>query len=307
MIPDYQSLMRPALACLADGGIHTTREVVAKVADEFGLTDQERAELIPSGRQRTIDNRVGWAITYFVQAGLVTRPKRAHVTITSDGIALLKTHQRIDNKVLEQFESFRAFKSRTKKTKAERPDSTSLETQDVLTAEYTPLGLVEQAVSANRAAVEAEILQAAQLLNPYAFEELVIRLLRAMGYGKSGSLERTGASGDAGVDGIISQDPLGLDRIYVQAKRYAIENPVGRPAIQAFMGALAEKQGDRGVFITTSRFTADACRAAEKMNARIELIDGAKLAELMVAYGVGIQEEYSVSLYRIDEDYFDSL
>ena len=152
-----------------------------------------------------------------------------------------------------------------------------------------------------------EVLKKALILSPTGFEDLVIRLLEAMGYGRAGSVERTSATGDAGVDGIISQDPLGLDRIYVQAKRYAEERTVDRPRIHEFAGALLGKQGDRGVFITTSRFTQGAHNEAERINARIELIDGARLPRLLVQYGVGVQELHTVVLHRIDEDFFEEI
>jgi len=173
--------------------------------------------------------------------------------------------------------------------------------------EATPNDLIEQAVSTNRAAVEGEVLTKALALSPTGFEDLVIRLLERMGYGRAGSVERTSATGDAGVDGIISQDPLGLDRIYVQAKRYAEERSIDRPRIHEFAGALLGRQGDRGVFITTSKFSPGARAEAERINARIELIDGTRLAGLLVTYGVGVQAEQSVTLYRLDEDFFESL
>ena len=303
MIPDFQTLMQPVLALLADGTVRRSREVKDAMADEFGLTDSERAELLPSGRQRTIDNRVGWSLTYLSQAGLVARPNRGHVVITDDGRAALATNPtRVDMKTLEAYPAYLAFRDRTREKSA--ATATPAEVEAI---EATPSDLVEQALSTNRAAVEGEVLQAALALSPTGFEDLVIRLLERMGYGKAGSVERTSASGDAGVDGIISQDPLGLDRIYVQAKRYAEDRTIDRPKIHEFAGALLGKQGDRGVFITTSRFSAGAVQEAERINARIELIDGRRLAELLVAYGVGVQADQTVTLYRLDEDFFDGL
>jgi restriction system protein len=170
-----------------------------------------------------------------------------------------------------------------------------------------PEELIQRAVDENRAAVESEILDKALAVDPATFERLVLRLLEAMGYGKSGRTEHSGKPGDGGIDGIISQDPLGLDRVYMQAKRYARDNVVQRPAIQGFIGALFGAQGDRGVFITTSSFTAGARHEAERVNARIVLIDGDRLAELMVRHGVGVQAESTAVLHRIDEDFFDSL
>ncbi len=273
------------------------------MAEEFRLTDVERKAMLPSGRQRTMDNRVGWALTYLTQAGLVSRPSRGQVVISDVGRAALSVNPgRIDMKTLESYPSYVEFRERTRKAPVPLP---SVAVAPI--AEATPSDLIEQAVSTNRAAVEGEVLQSALALSPTGFEDLVIRLLERMGYGKAGSVERTSASGDAGVDGIISQDPLGLDRIYVQAKRYAEGRTIDRPRIHEFAGALLGKQGDRGVFITTSRFSTGARQEAERINARIELIDGPRLAELLVAYGVGVQVEQTVTLYRLDEDFFDTL
>jgi restriction system protein len=302
-IPDFQTLMRPILAYLEDGAMRRSRDIKIAMADQFELSDVERAEVLPSGRQRTIDNRVGWSLTYLSQAGLVSRPSRGNVVITDEGHAALKANNsRIDMKTLEAYPAYLEFRDRTR----EKTSPTSLQV-DNEPSEATPNDLVEQAVAANRAAVEGEVLQMALGLTPTGFEDLVIRLLERMGYGKAGSVERTSASGDAGIDGIISQDPLGLDRIYVQAKRYAEERTIDRPKIHEFAGALLGKQGDRGVFITTSRFSAGATQEAERINARIELINGQRLAELLVTYGVGVQTEQTVLLYRLDEDYFESL
>lgn len=305
MIPDFQTLMRPVLAHLSDGTPRRSRDVKDAMADQFQLTGAERAELLPSGRQRTIDNRVGWALTYLSQAGLVARPSRGIVQITDQGqAALVANATRVDMRTLEDYPSYREFKERTRK------DSTPGAPSPVSAPEVshaTPSELVEQAVAANRAAVEGEVLKSALTLSPTGFEDLVIRLLERMGYGKAGSIRRTSASGDAGVDGIISQDPLGLDRVYVQAKRYSEDRTIDRPKIHEFAGALLGKQGDRGVYITTSRFSAGAREEAERINARIELIDGARLAELLVEYGVGVQAQDTITLYRLDEDFFETL
>jgi restriction system protein len=295
--------MRPILAHLADGAVHRSREVKDAMADQFQLTDAERAELLPSGRQRTIDNRVGWALTYLTQAGLAARPSRGQVAITEEGrAALTASPQRIDMKTLEAYPAYLEFRDRTREKSASEAAEVVADASPA-----TPTDLVERAVATNRAAVEGEVLRAALALSPTGFEELVVRLLAAMGYGQAGSVERTSATGDAGVDGIISQDPLGLDRIYVQAKRYAVEQVIDRPKIHNFAGALLGKQGDRGVYITTSKFTTGARQEAEKINARIELIDGGRLAELLVQYEVGVQIEQVATLVRLDEDFFESL
>ncbi|HET7475342.1 MAG TPA: restriction endonuclease [Dermatophilaceae bacterium] len=307
-IPDFQTLMRPVLAHLGrragDGQVHRTRDVREAMAAEFHLTEAERAEQLPSGRQRTVDNRVGWSLSYLVQAGLASRPSRGQVAITDEGRAALAANPvRIDMRTLEAYPAYLEFRDRSRAQAPQAADQPSAEA----TPEATPNDLVERAVATNRAAVEGDVLRGALMLSPTGFEDLVIRLLEAMGYGRAGSVERTSASGDAGIDGIISQDPLGLDRIYVQAKRYGKDRTIDRPRIHEFAGALLGKQGDRGVFITTSRFSAGAVQEAERINARIELIDGTRLAQLLVAYGVGVQAEQTVTLYRLDEDFFDSL
>lgn len=311
MIPDFQTCMRPVLALLSDGRVRRVKEVREAMAEHFQLTDDERAEMLPSGRQSTMHNRVGWALTYLAQAGLTMRPSRGLVTITDVGRqALLGNPERIDMKVLEQYPAYIEFRDRTRTDSPSATPEPAPVTQPRQPEDHpaqTPNDLLALAERTNRRAIEAEVLHAALDLSPTGFEELVVRLLAAMGYGKLGSVERTSATGDAGVDGIISQDPLGLDRIYVQAKRYAEDRPVDRPRIHEFAGALLGKQGDRGVFITTSRFTEGARVEAERINARIELIDGVRLSELLVQYGVGVQPEQTAVLYRLDEDFFDTL
>ena len=306
-IPDYETLMRPVLAYLADGRVHRARDITDAMADQFGLGPEERSEMLPSGGARRIGNRVGWALTYMSQAGLIDSAGRGLKVISDEGRAALEKHpERIDQKALEAYPAFVKFRER-KRGRVRVTDDGGGEHEPPEDGEAeTPNDLAERAERINRAAVEAEVLAAALKLTPTGFEELVVRLLDRMGYGRAGSAHRTAPSGDGGIDGIISQDPLGLDRIYIQAKRYT-DAAVDRPAIHGFAGALLSKQGDRGVFITTSRFTAGAREEAERINARIELIDGNRLAELLVQYGVGVQPEQSVTLYRLDEDYFDAL
>ncbi len=304
MIPNYQSCMRPALAHVADGQLHRSREVKEALADQFELSDAERAELLPSGRQRVIDSRVGWALTYLSQAGLVNRPSRGIVQITAEGKAALQSYpERIDNRVLEQYPSYREFLDRSRAAKSVE----SASSVEQAPAEVSPEDLLATAVAENTAAVQGELLKRALALDPRGFELLVLRLLAAMGYGKSGAVEHSGQSGDGGIDGIISQDPLGLDRIYLQAKQYATDRTVGRPTLQAFAGALMSAQGDRGVFLTTASFTREAIVEARRVNLRIELIDGKRLAELMLRHGVGVQAKTSVTLYDLDEDFFEEL
>lgn len=283
-IPDAQTLMRPILAYLADGQAKSAKDVIAAMSDEFGLSDDERAQMLPSGCCSIPIN---------------------HVQVTDTGRQVLKAHpERVDMAVLREFPSYIAFRERTK---AKQPVDATAKRPSGDDVQVSPEDLIDAALAENRAAVEGEILKKALTLSPTGFEDLVIRLLEAMGYGRAGAVERTSASGDAGIDGIISQDPLGLDRIYVQAKRYAVDQTIGRPKIHEFAGALLGKQGDRGVYITTSSFSRGAREEAERINARIELIDGARLAELLVRYRVGVQAVQTVELLRLDEDFFDGL
>ena len=261
--------------------------------------------MIPSGKAKSMDNRVGWSLTHLSQAGLIERPVRAQVKITPAGLEVLRSHHdRVDITVLRDYPSYLEFRERSR---AKQPAASSAVDPRDSGETSSPEDLIDAAVAENRAAVEGEILKKALSLSPTGFEDLVIALLEAMGYGRAGSIQRTSATGDAGIDGIISQDPLGLDRIYVQAKRYATDRSVDRPRIHEFAGALLGKQGDRGVFITTSRFSPGARAEAERINARIELIDGTRLAELLIKHHVGVQTVQTVDLYRLDEDFFDEL
>lgn len=301
-IPDFQTIMRPSLALLNDGETRRSRDIVGAIAEQFELSNDEREQLLPSGRQRVIDNRVGWALTYLFQAGLTERPQRAHVRITELGRRALAEHpDRIDMKVLEKYPAYIEFRDRTRERRSAEGAVSAAESA------ASPQDLLERAILENRAVVENELLERALALPAVGFEDLVMRLLAVMGYGHSGKVERTSSSGDAGIDGIISQDPLGLDRIYVQAKRYEANKVIHRPTIQAFVGALMGAQGDRGVFITTSRFGDGARLEAEKVSFRIELIDGSRLADLMLRHGVGVQAMTTATLFALDEDFFESL
>ena len=305
MIPDFQTLLRPLLDELSDGSTRRVRDLVDAMCDRFQLSEEDRTALLPSGKQRRMDNRVNWSVSHLFQAGLVVRPARGQVVITEAGREVLAAHaERVDMTVLQGFESYRAFRSRS--TQRDASGDGPLEAEPDAEA-ASPQDLLEQAVTENRAAVEGELLKRALALTPVEFERLVVRLLERMGYGRSGGVEHSGRSGDRGIDGIISQDPLGLDRIYLQAKRYAPDQSVQRPAIQGFVGALMGAQGDRGVFMTTSTFSSGARTEADRVNARIELIDGPRLAELMLRHGVGVQAETTVTLHQLDEDFFETL
>lgn len=301
-IPDFQTLMRPLLEAHADGQEHLNRDLVAGLADRFGLSEQEKREMLPSGRARLFDNRVGWAKTHISQAGLLVSPRRAVSMITDRGREALRTHpDRIDLRILNEYEEYREYRGRRKS--AEEEEETGIENEQPAD-EQTPEEILENAYSAVRRQVEAQLL--AQLKNapPEFMERVVVDLVVRMGYG--GSLkdagEALGRSGDEGIDGLIKEDPLGLDIIYLQAKRW--EGTVGRPEIQKFAGALQGQRARKGIFITTSSFSADALEYALRIETKIILIDGPRLARLMFDHGVGVATVSNYEVRRIDSDYF---
>jgi restriction system protein len=254
-VPDYQSLMAPVLGALADGGDRSLAELRTVLAERLGLTEEDLQAKIPSGTP-LFANRLHWAVTYMHQAGLLSRPKRGVVRITGRGRKVSAAHPDwVDVGVLSEFPEFIEFKSRS-----HAPRQTGQTGQPELAKpEATPREAVSTAVDEANAAVAAEVLDRVRQREPAFLERLVLAVLTAMGYGgAAGAAEHLGKSGDEGLDGVIRQDPLGLDRIYVQAKRYGASRAVGRPEIQEFVGALHGAQADRGIFITTSRFTPEA-------------------------------------------------
>ncbi len=305
-IPTYQELMRPVLAYLEPGEVKSSRAVVEAMAAEANLTAEEVALTTASGGG-VFHGRVHWAITYLAQGGAVVRPLRGHVQITDFGRRVLAAEPVLNNQVLRSYPEFHDFYERIRLGRVAESEAPHESDEAPAEASASPDELIAEAMKARRATIESELLTRARELEPGQFELLVLRLLKAMGYGTAGSIEHSGKSGDGGIDGIISQDPLGLDRIYLQAKKYAADNVVQRPAIQGFVGALMSAQGDRGVFITTSRFSEGAHEEARKVGKRIELIDGDRLTRLMVDYGVGVQPETVLTLHRIDEDFFEEL
>jgi len=298
-IPDYQTIMLPLLQFVADGNEHTLREIINGLSEVFHLTEEERKELLPSGKQPIFDNRVGWALTYLKKAGVVEPPKRAHYRITDRGRKVLdQKPERINVKFLEQFEEFREFRARKAK-----PDEKGEPKQ--LTVEINPEELFESAYKDLQETLVAEILDSIKGCSPEFFERLVIDVLIRMGYG--GSRKEAGAalgrSGDEGIDGIIKEDKLGLDIIYIQAKRWD-KTTVGRPEIQKFAGALLGKAAKKGLFITTSKYSREAEEYVEGLDTKIILIDGERLAELMAEYNVGVDSVASYEIKKIDSDYF---
>lgn len=303
VVPDYQALMRPTLDVLSEHGTLQVRALTDLVADSVGLTEDDRAETIGSGKSR-VGNRVAWAVTYLVQAGAVRRPQRGYCELTERGQELLAFGRPIRVQDLQIYDEFREFQRRAR---GSDPSDAMVVSQLTELDSTDPTELLERAARGNVAAVEGELLDRLLKVGPAAFERVVLRLLGAMGYGESGAIEHSGRSGDGGIDGVISQDPLGLDRVYMQAKRYARDNTVSRPVIQEFVGALHGVQADRGVFIATSSFTAGARDYADRVGARVILIDGLRMAALMRSYGVGVQPDTTVTFQRIDEDFFETV
>ncbi|RUP81351.1 restriction endonuclease [Alteromonas sp. KS69] len=310
MIPNYQQFMRPFLeiALAANGTEVRLRDVINQLADNFSLSDEERNQTIPSGKQSVLDNRVGWARTYLTKAGLLKATKRAHFVITERGIeALQDTNATINSDYLKQFDEFIAFKEQKNDISAPQTLNTEEPNKVVTTSEITPDEALREAYKTINDALTSELLSRTREVTPAFFEDLLIELLLAMGYGGTGegAAHALGKSGDNGIDGIIDQDPLGVDQIYIQAKRYAEGNNVGSGDIRDFFGALNLKKAQKGIFITTSAFTASATQTAKDLGTRIVLINGKELAKLMLRYNIGSRDEQVLHLKKIDEEFFE--
>ena len=302
MILDYQSLTLPLLKLVSDKQEHKYRDLIEKLAIEFQITDEERKELLASGNQAIFDNRVGWAKTYLKKAGLLDSPKRATFVITQIGLDTLKKNpDRVDAKYLRQFPAFLEFQN------ASRNDNeTEEETNVIAVSEQTPEENLDKAYKRIRKSLASELLQNVVDLSPTFFERLVVELLVKMGYGGSikDAGKAIGKSGDEGIDGTIKEDKLGLDIIYIQAKRWKPGNVVGRPELHKFVGALAGQGAKKGIFITTSNFTKEALDYTPKNETKIVLIDGEQLAQLMIDYNLGCTTQQIYELKKIDSDYF---
>jgi len=302
MIPDYQSLMLPLLRLVSDKQEYKYRDLIEKLAIEFQLSDEERKEPLASGNQAIFDNRVGWAKTYLKKAGLIDAPKRATFVITELGLQTLKENpDRIDAKYLRKFPAFLEFVHAGKTESEGEGEAISQE----ITAQ-TPEENLDKAYQRIRKSLADELLAKVIDLSPAFFERLVIELLVKMGYGGSikDAGKAIGKSGDEGIDGTIKEDRLGLDIIYVQAKRWKTGNVVGRPEIHKFVGALAGQGAKKGIFITTSSFTKEALDYAPKNETKIVLIDGERLAQHMIDFNIGCTTQQIYELKKIDSDYF---
>ncbi|ADJ62731.1 restriction endonuclease [Herbaspirillum seropedicae] len=302
-IPDYQSIMLPLLRLTGDTKEHRFRDLVEQLADEFSLTDAQRAEMLPSGTAPLFDNRAGWARTYLKQAGLLQSAKRGVLQITERGSDLLsKPPVKIDVEFLRRYQEFREFQVRRRTKEVDTPDAPNA---TVASTDQTPEDALAAAYQTLRSNLEAELLDQVRSMSPAFFERLVIDLLVSMGYGGSrqDAASAVGKSGDGGIDGIIKEDRLGLDVIYVQAKRW--EGTVGRPEIQKFAGALQGQRANKGVFITTSSFSSEAEEYTNIISSKIILLDGRQLAKLMVDHNVGVAQVGLYEIKKIDSDYFE--
>jgi restriction system protein len=306
-IPDYQTAMLPLLRLAADGHEHKFRDAIECLAQDFGLSDEERSEMLPSGTAPLFDNRVGWARTYLKQAGLLTSPKRGVFQITERGKSLLaNAPARITAATLDQFDEFRAFRMRRRDTSIESIASVQQPADEQESSNsQTPEDQLALAYQRLRSELELDLLEQVRSVTPVFFERLVIDLLVGMGYGGSrqDAGRAIGKSGDGGIDGIIKEDKLGLDVIYIQAKRW--EGTVGRPEIQKFAGALQGQRANKGVFITTSSYSREATEFANLINTKIILIDGRQLAAMMIDHNVGVSTIGMYELKKVDSDYFD--
>lgn len=297
-IPDFQTVMRPLLANVQDGQEHRNRDLVEVLATEFKLTDFERKELLPSGQQEVFANRVGWAKTYLKIAGLVESTARGVFRITDRGKEVLDANPtRIDLKVLRAEPAYAAAQAKKGEHAEPSPADSAVESK-------TPEEAIEASYQTIREGLGSDLLQRLKTGSPAFFERLVVELLVKMGYGGSriDAGKAIGRSGDEGVDGIINEDRLGLDSIYLQAKRW--EGTVSRPEIQKFAGALQGFRAKKGIFITTSTFSKEAADYAAKIDSKIVLIDGERLWSLMLDNGIGVTTVTTYAIQRVDNDFF---
>lgn len=300
MIPDYQSIMLPLLEFISDGREYKMRNVTDELAIKFGVTEEEQKELLPSGVAPVFYNRTAWAKTYLKKAGLIDSPKQGIVIISNRGLDVLKKKpSSINVKFLKQFSEFVEFQT------SKREDEIGTETNEEQSTQ-TPEELLETAYQKIRKSLASELINKVVELSPSFFEKLVVELLVKMGYGGSikDAGKAMGKSGDEGIDGTIKEDKLGLDIIYIQAKRWKPGNVVGRPELQKFVGALAGQGAKKGIFITTSNFTREAIEYTPRNETKIVLIDGHQLAQLMIDYNLGCTPQQTYEVKKIDSDYF---
>lgn len=302
MLPDFQTIMLPVLKLLNDKKEHKLQELIAKISDDFNLTEAEKKELLPSGNQAIINNRVGWARTYLKKAGLIDSPQRATFVITEKGIEILNSNpEKINVAFLKKLPKFKEWQDDY--SSKEKVDDTEDETE--LTSEKTPQELLDYSFQKLRNELSIELLDIVKNCTPSFFENLVIDLLIKMGYGgsKREAGKAIGKSGDGGIDGIINEDKLGLDTIYIQAKKW--EKTVPIKEIRDFAGALLGQKARKGIFIATSNFPKSAYDYVKNIEHKIILIDGKKLTELMIENNLGLSVQMKYEIQKIDTDYFE--
>ncbi len=297
-IPKYDEITLPFLRILADKNEHSLREIIDSLANDFKLTEEEISLLLPSGQQPIFDNRVGWARTYMKKASLLEATKRGHFVITPRGLDLLQRKpSKIDAELLTQYEGFKDFISpkRIHEIRGEQPENLSAE---------TPLEVLENAFIRIKESLADDLLKQIQAGSPILFEKIVVELLVQMGYGgnRKDAGEAVGKRGDEGIDGIIKEDPLGLDIIYIQAKKW--DNTVSRPEVQKFAGALQGQRARKGIFISTSTFSKEAREYVKNIDSKIILIDGKLLTDLMIEHNIGVSVGTNYQLKRLNSDYF---
>ena len=296
-VPKYHEFYAPFLKGLQDGKVHTMKEMKQIVAKEMHLSAEDLTELLPSGKQAIFDNRIGWTRTYLKKAGLIDSPARAQFVITEEGEKALPDADIIDDKYLMKYPSFRAFQN---KEQTEEPSG-------ITSSEKSPEEVLEDAYADLNASLADDLMTEVMKLSPTDFERLVVKLLLSMGYGsgvdKAGLV--TQRSNDGGIDGIIKEDQLGFSSIYIQAKQWAPEQTVSKPEIQKFVGALQGQQAQKGLFITTAKYSSGAeAYAANLLGAKVVLVDGVKLTQLMIKHNVGVSVEHAYEVKRIDSDFF---
>jgi restriction system protein len=299
-IPEFYYFMRPALESLADGRDHYWRDIEGRIADLFKLTSAEREERIPSGRKTRLEDRVQWALTYLRQAGLIEKTGRGINRITPAGRTYLSRAPKVIKPAdLMEFPEYVEFKQRSSSSSDEAKEPAAVP------ADTTPQEAIAAAYEELRTALAEDVLERVKTMSPARFEELIVELMLKLGYGGTEASGRTlGRSGDGGVDGVIDQDKLGLEKIYLQAKRWS-DGAVGRKEVQAFVGALSGQGANKGVFITSSSFTREAIDYAKRMmNFKLSLVDGLELARLMIEYDLGVALDRRYDVKRLDSDFF---
>lgn len=303
-VPDYQTLMLPVLRQFALGKVKIS-DCLDSIKNEFEISEEEASETLPSGRMTYLLNRAHWARTYLGKAGLLRSPKRGHHEITELGLKFLSTNPtELNNKVLQGFKGFEEWRAGEADNDAER--SNSSEVIENIVDVQTPEDAMLSADRILKATLRDELLGELFAVSPARFEQLILDVLSAMGFGggKLSNKTLTPISGDGGIDGIINEDALGLDAVYIQAKRYAPENKIGRPDIQKFVGSLTGESATKGVFVTTSDFSREAHDYVQRVQQRIVLINGKKLAQLMIDHNVGVRVRSVFQIKSLDEDYF---